>query len=103
MCQITPFVWLAVGGVFATLCLGKGQYRSPLGLRLYSYCALHVLRLHLQAALDLARIVACSVRIQSWRLKLATQAAGAVLLPVRNPCRLLAFAYVRWIRHGLIS
>ena len=24
MRQITPFVWLAIGGVFATLCLGKG-------------------------------------------------------------------------------
>src|SRR5271166_6603307 len=24
MPQITPFVWLAIGGVFATLCLGRG-------------------------------------------------------------------------------
>ena len=24
MCQITPFMWLAIGGVLATLCLGEG-------------------------------------------------------------------------------
>ena len=24
MPQMTPFVWLAIGGVFATLCLGRG-------------------------------------------------------------------------------
>ena len=43
MRQITPFVWLAIGGVFATLCLGKGTI--PLAAWLAPIFLLHFARI----------------------------------------------------------
>jgi apolipoprotein N-acyltransferase len=43
MRQITPFVWLAIGGVFSTLCLGKGTI--PLAAWLAPIFLLHFARI----------------------------------------------------------